>query len=179
MNFNSRPSARGDTLLVCNKITVEISIHAPPRGATHVRRVKPGGHPYFNSRPSARGDIIHNCTFETIKEFQFTPLREGRLQGWRILQRPRRISIHAPPRGATSFALCREATRRDISIHAPPRGATVRRRHARAQVLPISIHAPPRGATLHCQKGRTRRAISIHAPPRGATMLSSPRPSAP
>ena len=64
-------------------IGLNISIHAPPRGATglpvmviapsnfnsrpsargdHVRRVKPGGHPYFNSRPSARGDVERETT---------------------------------------------------------------------------------------------------------------------
>ena len=32
--FNSRPSARGDALMVCNTGLSKISIHAPPRGAT-------------------------------------------------------------------------------------------------------------------------------------------------
>ena len=72
----------------------------PLREGRHVRRVKPGGHPYFNSRPSARGDFrqirqevrasisIHapprGATFASMhgrlqkRLFQFTPLREGR-----------------------------------------------------------------------------------------------------
>ena len=77
--FNSRPSARGDSVKRCNSFPNSlISIHAPPRGATlqipkgekkheyisiHAppRGATPGRvHPcrtaYFNSRPSARGD---------------------------------------------------------------------------------------------------------------------------
>ena len=55
-------------------------------------------------------------------QFQFTPLREGRPDG--ISQQwVRQISIHAPPRGATTPA-AQAATHKPISIHAPPRGAT-------------------------------------------------------
>ena len=100
-NFNSRPSARGDGWLVDEREPVPISIHAPPRGATEPRRL---------------ADRVANA-------FQFTPLREGRLlwlsdnvcpanfnsrpsaRGDRAAERRRlhpRISIHAPPRGATA-----------------------------------------------------------------------------
>ena len=38
-NFNSRPSARGDKRFGSGKDgATSISIHAPPRGATHVQR---------------------------------------------------------------------------------------------------------------------------------------------
>ena len=78
--FNSRPSARGDRCCSCGACgTTNISIHAPPRGATGIR----GGHTiqaiYFNSRPSARGDDDAH--------------RAGTADA---------ISIHAPPRGATN-----------------------------------------------------------------------------
>ena len=77
-----------------------------------------------------------------------------------------------------------------ISIHAPPRGATITIDYV-SGIIPISIHAPPRGATIALstasrvqsfqftplREGRHRRhasrqprdVISIHAPPRGAT----------
>ena len=55
---------------------------------------------YFNSRPSARGDAHHAADAVRSK-----------------------ISIHAPPRGATS-SKGRPAQTQAISIHAPPRGAT-------------------------------------------------------
>ena len=55
-----------------------------------------------------------------------------------------------------------------ISIHAPTRGAT-----PYALVLAIieyiSIHAPTRGATYHNAAGFRQQEISIHAPTRGAT----------
>ena len=122
LNFNSRPSARGDRCRSrsptsekfqftplregrryrawMGKEALEISIHAPPRGATRdafgyspilthfnsrpsargdsfrffpVRRK-----PYFNSRPSARGDFDFPNIGTIRFIFQFTPLREGR-----------------------------------------------------------------------------------------------------
>ena len=122
-DFNSRPSARGDLIpYLYEELDIDISIHAPPRGATqmptirlpiHLFQFTPlrEGRPprsaisrrtrYFNSRPSARGDCRVACT----------PPAD-------------RISIHAPPRGATGLALVVWLHRR-ISIHAPPRGATL------------------------------------------------------
>ena len=145
-NFNSRPSARGDArwlnaafnLLifqftplregrhernVAGAVHCDISIHAPPRGATagrlpnqaglafqftplrEGRRSPAASSPtttahfnsrpsargdtttaracssptYFNSRPSARGDLALTDVQRHVIEFQFTPLREGRL----------------------------------------------------------------------------------------------------
>ena len=59
-----------------------------------------------------------------------------------------------------------------ISIHAPPRGAT-NRPVSLLVVVDISIHAPPRGATDSRRVLADRRRISIHAPPRGATKRAS------
>ena len=104
------------------KLIGEISIHAPPRGATrHCNRLCAAG--YFNSRPSARGDQCSHSTEICDKLFQFTPLREGRRNGNKTLREFAIISIHAPPRGATGNIVFLEGTDR-ISIHAPPRGAT-------------------------------------------------------
>ena len=75
--FNSRPSARGDPQVLGGGCVLCISIHAPPRGATH-----------------------NGANVNTSFVFQFTPLREGRRNAYIricILY----ISIHAPPRGAT------------------------------------------------------------------------------
>ena len=75
--FNSRPSARGDYNRHMGGKRADISIHAPPRGATEK---SPVAMPCtnFNSRPSARGDSAFPA---------WCP--------------PCVISIHAPPRGAT------------------------------------------------------------------------------
>ena len=78
----------------------EISIHAPPRGATHIAVDGVHLRAYFNSRPSARGDPADRWS-----------------------RRPCPISIHAPPRGATEALRLRRRCG-NISIHAPPRGAT-------------------------------------------------------
>ena len=69
---------------------------------------------------------------------------------------PRRISIPAPPRGATRTAR-NGRFYPHISIPAPPRGATV---PALAQLrrFLISIPAPPRGATI-ALKGVKRRKL--------------------
>ena len=101
-----------------------ISIHAPPRGATCAGAWRLLGLLDFNSRPSARGDAM-SWFRSGWRTFQFTPLREGR----RPLVMPRSvtmpISIHAPPRGATTrFIVGEKAV--TISIHAPPRGATAK-----------------------------------------------------
>ena len=100
-----------------------ISIHAPPRGATHKVSV-------------LCASIL----------FQFTPLREGRLRKIDYIIHTLKISIHAPPRGATASSVS-DINRKLISIHAPPRGATS---HGFFVTIPspISIHAPPRGATV-------------------------------
>ena len=122
-DFNSRPSARGDKacLLACLRASL-ISIHAPPRGATLLRggllrgglisiHAPPRGATaaaprlraeanYFNSRPSARGDRKADADALAADLFQFTPLREGR-RGTKMKISIKKISIHAPPRGAT------------------------------------------------------------------------------
>ena len=56
----------------------DISIHAPPRGATEETNDK----------------LNEN-------QFQFTPLREGRHEAVEDEKKALEISIHAPPRGAT------------------------------------------------------------------------------
>ena len=94
---------------------------------------------------------MKSCKLSDItRVFQFTPLREGRRGNGCQHGADRRISIHAPPRGATPPS------------H-PPNGRSV-----------ISIHAPPRGATDIANDWLQETLISIHAPPRGATGCQRP-----
>ena len=187
--FNSRPSARGDAGAALLASRGKFSIHAPPRGATvshfysfllpsffnsrpsargdrKSRKSRLTGR-FFNSRPSARGDVMRYIK-DALKDFQFTPLREGRLALHQIDDAPGRISIHAPPRGATAKA-SGGLDHILISIHAPPRGATVLER------LLVSVglfqFTPLReGRQQSMQYNMSiRKIISIHAPPRGAT----------
>ena len=164
-NFNSRPSARGDAVAAALDALTDISIHAPPRGATCEER---GSGDWQNIS-------IH------------APPRGATRSPWHPPPSAR-ISIHAPPRGATAW---RRGDYADcpISIHAPPRGATdvssggndagyfnsrpsARGDHSPTSMLSnlsISIHAPPRGATPLLFSTIVDCIISIHAPPRGAT----------
>ncbi len=179
MNFNSRPSARGDI----NRLQASQSSM------------------YFNSRPSARGDAPFFAVSVADNHFNSRPSARGDPK-FREAYIRAFISIHAPPRGAT-FPIPAFPKSCLISIHAPPRGATCGRPPSPQSGRPISIHAPPRGATLYqrettplqvgfqftpLREGRRPfrgrevlfRRISIHAPPRGATrrpkFFQSPRP---
>ena len=79
MNFNSRPSARGDAQRLPRGNDCEISIHAPPRGAT------------------GRGESRGQCPRISIH----APPR-GATPVSRASRSVCDISIHAPPRGATA-----------------------------------------------------------------------------
>ena len=79
----------------------QISIHAPPRGAT-LLCINRESIRIFQFTPLREGRHfcadIHGC----LKRFQFTPLREGRPTAFYIVaETVACISIHAPPRGAT------------------------------------------------------------------------------
>ena len=122
--FNSRPSARGDILPLYKYIIAQISIHAPPRGATaHAaqalarqtfqftplregrRRTTgkgPGINLYFNSRPSARGDPLAALAGRwRFCYFNSRPSARGDVHDYGGARAGYAISIHAPPRGAT------------------------------------------------------------------------------
>ena len=121
-----------------------ISIHAPPRGATSKRTSTRKQFLNFNSRPSARGDDVDSIRPKRRTNFNSRPSARGDLSST-AFRHISLISIHAPPRGATSGGRIIDGVE-IISIHAPPRGATAAARKQRHPVQ-ISIHAPPRGAT--------------------------------
>ena len=100
-HFNSRPSARGDDLR---------------RGGDLYPR-------HFNSRPSARGDLNPPPPCAAVPLFQFTPLREGRRQ--RPAEPPAASRFQFTPlREGRPAAAAASSACHSISIHAPPRGAT-------------------------------------------------------
>ena len=165
ISIHAPPRGATYTAAILKRIQ-EISIHAPPRGATDAMRMR-------SRRPTS---------------FQFTPLREGRLQGADHLL-PDDISIHAPPRGATWLE---RNSNYPIYFNSRPsaRGDTPRHRKQQTKayfnsrpsargdgnmrnvldIYTISIHAPPRGATDVDMTTARLYIISIHAPPRGATL---------
>ena len=187
--FNPRSREGSDLSLAVVYAVVEISIHAPVKGATRIPSLNFDGAYHFN--PRSREGSNHRLAAPTHQ---------------------RRISIHAPVKGATILVMYLFLSLM-ISIHAPVKGATISvvrvdkvRGHfnprsregsdaARAApggrrgdfnprsregsdrllliVIPkrvfISIHAPVKGATdpqivcIHILQ------ISIHAPVKGAT----------
>ena len=143
---------------------------------------------YFNSRPSARGDNDHVCKTISVDDFNSRPSARGDRKGEHGIV-VCRISIHAPPRGATPSSL-----KRALSTQfqfTPLREGRQKKDHRRChhhkfqftplregrryrawmgeEALEISIHAPPRGATKPVMAYGLHQKISIHAPPRGAT----------
>ena len=102
-DFNSRPSARGDLRRGEALALNIISIHAPPRGATTLGALLKTEREKFQFTPLREGRLVLRFVqMAPTWAFQFTPLREGR-QVIRIINRLNfPISIHAPPRGATS-----------------------------------------------------------------------------
>ena len=145
-DFNSRPCERGDTAAAVDQERMNISIHAPARGATPSISSSTASTSDFNSRPCERGDRISRSHSRSPTLFQFTPLREGR--------RRTRAALDALP---VEFQFT------------PLREGRPRSRHWHAYGLPISIHAPARGATDSAHPQQLRLHISIHAPARGAT----------
>ena len=122
LDFNSRPSARGDGGFGQGDAIEAISIHAPPRGATANVQPLLLGDKFqftplregrlipkekwqfgrdFNSRPSARGDGAFQATTGCTPYFNSRPSARGDALYRLLKDNNIKISIHAPPRGAT------------------------------------------------------------------------------
>ena len=120
-----------------------ISIHAPPRGATivrHHRRFKAAfqftplreGRPFrprpapsgrnFNSRPSARGDSMHSPAWRGFFYFNSRPSARGDKGRNRTGYGGTHFNSRPSARDDASDATTENSY--NISIHAPPRGAT-------------------------------------------------------
>ena len=81
----------------------QISIHAPPRGATPTAAAYGARSTGFQFTPLREGRLIRISFVVESSLFQFTPLREGRREQHAAETKELKISIHAPPRGATSY----------------------------------------------------------------------------
>ena len=171
------------------QVSVQISIHAPAKGATNPEPVAhPGGfisihapakgattfqqrryHPIqFQFTLPRRERHLQMAPFGRSFQFQFTLPRRERPNGTLInlsppvfqFTLPRRERLPLPPRwDKFSHFNSRSREGSDFTVH------NIFRFHDR-----ISIHAPAKGAT---DSGRTtvlRYSISIHAPAKGATL---------
>ena len=148
--------------------TFRISIHAPARGATRMPCRSQTLHGFQSTLPRGERRDATSGSLRVLDEFQSTLPRGERRCHAPFLPtsithfNPRsregsdktrfkppfekRISIHAPARGATGIGGT-ACERRVISIHAPARGATAYN-HTYYGCVDISIHAPARGATI-------------------------------
>ena len=138
-DFNSRPSARGDHhLITLGQRPRHFNSRPSARGdtAAHIKRRRIS---YFNSRPSARGDMA-SVSYLPSDQFQFTPLREGRLF---VLKNRAMVEVF-------QFTPLREGRLRSASPF--------------ASLPPISIHAPPRGATGRWQRLRQGHCLFQFTP---------------
>ena len=143
-SFNPRARTGRDCAQACTVTVQHVSIHAPARGATEWAKTRRGLVAFQSTRPhGARRMTDPHAISELL--FQSTRphgARHGRSRCCRI---DRRVSIHAPARGATGPSrLGKEVF--IVSIHAPARGATPIRLLL-TPATPVSIHAPARGAT--------------------------------
>ena len=143
--FNSRPSARGDTMGILGAMHGKFQF-TPLREGRPTSAVRRTPSSNFNSRPSARGDFngaLTSATVSTISihapprgatryqrrwnpaiRFQFTPLREGRHDGERVRFAAWRYFNSRPSARGDARTGVDLTLMHFISIHAPPRGAT-------------------------------------------------------
>ena len=143
LGFNSRAHA-GRDVTGCEPVSEGCEFQfTRPRGARLAQLALGVGQSGFNSRAHAGRDV-DNSDLKTGLQFQFTRPRGARQRGLRVRARPG-VSIHAPTRGATSFAI------RPLPLYlfqfTRPRGARLRGMNTE-QIFEVSIHAPTRGATI-------------------------------
>ena len=147
-SFNPRAHTRRDKFAVRADVrAVEVSTHAPTRGATSTALPKPA-----------------SCVFQPTRP------HEARRRARALLGPAQLVSTHAPTRGATLFPLQVGHLLLGVSTHAPTRGATGAVGKC-LRVARVSTHAPTRGATRRWQGLRSDRSCFN---PRAHTRRDSP-----
>ena len=100
----------------------DISIHAPPRGATRITPYRCSCASLFQSTPPARGGDSYPVHTElAVSDFNPRPPRGGRLRRENCELHHTVISIHAPREGGDMVPAL-SGTVVKISIHAPREG---------------------------------------------------------
>ena len=180
---------RGARLLALDGDGVlEVSIHAPTRGATSAKW-KAYANICVSIHAPTRGATIIAAVMPSIKTlFQFTRPRGAR-HCKRHPQGERERFQFTRPRGARRIFLCQCPERQPFQFTRPrgarlavlPESRQVTCFNSRAHAgrddkvrdylikVKVSIHAPTRGATLGVLSGFPALTVSIHAPTRGAT----------
>jgi len=162
--FNPRPHAGGDFRRPPLRfVNINVSIHAPTRGATTMIRCNWQLAP-FQSTPPRGGRPMDNIAITTTAEFQSTPPRGGRPFKFCYLCNYLKSFNPRPHAGGDAIHIvC--PTESIVSIHAPTRGATRDARENNAEQN-VSIHAPTRGATSNSSEQMGLMSFQS-TPPRG------------
>ena len=127
-----------------NIIVFEISIHAPPRGATRRCDERLEAHPIsIHAPPRGATSIRAGCT-SSASAFQFTPLREGRLDDVMNALKPILFQF-TPLREGRHVS--DEGVRVHFYFNSRPSARGDSCTSISSVLFTISIHAPPRGAT--------------------------------
>ena len=129
------------------KSYLDISIHAPTKGATND----------YSKSSYSNSISIHALTKGATASWQFHLLRKI-------------ISIHAPTKGATA-ASTSDIYHEIISIHAPTKGATIPRFCRKVNSL-FQSTLPRRERQNPSHTAQHHQHISIHAPTKGATQAT-------
>ena len=167
--FDPRPRTGGDIVTMPESASIEVSIHAPARGATFGPHRICISRP-FRSTPPHGGRPVQSVMPQLPDKFRSTPPHGGRLllgnvrlNYWRFDPRPRT---------GGDAAQDRSTKQKQVSIHAPARGATRRPRTPR---LVLSFRStPPHGGRRCGQFDKLPPVlVSIHAPARGATLRAA------
>jgi len=141
----------------------------PPRGGR--RPVLPGPHGELNVsiHAPARGATGRaGLTESPPPKFQSTPPRGGRPTELGFADLSGSVSIHAPARGATQD-LSDMRHKGIVSIHAPARGATLNGVKSAVKLLCFNPRPRAGGDTITTYSFDELAEVSIHAPARGAT----------
>ena len=173
-DFNPRTREGCDRDRVQSGLEYRISIHAPAKGATRLRRREEAGDRISIHAPAKGATSVCSLCGHPL-EFQSTHPRRVRLALTLTVTRSGRLFQSTHPRRVRLGATVTWHGQDYISIHAPAKGAT-RGTKTVSPLRRISIHAPAKGATN--QRGLQSRCsgISIHAPAKGATRRRRPLP---
>ena len=115
VDFNPRSHEGSDSEDRINIYQVNISIHAPTRGATPVSTPIPGIHCIFQSTLPRGERLEEKILSEELQKFQSTLPRGERPNCFDHCQGEMDISIHAPTRGATVFSFLLKDAEKDFN----------------------------------------------------------------
>ena len=149
-------------------MSINISIHAPTRGATCGGLVTPAVSILFQSTLPREERPSRSCVSPALPDFN---PRSHERSDQPVLRRRnvRSISIHAPTRGATEYAFLIIGSRKFQSTL--PR----EERRAGSKSFSVAANFNPRSHERSDRRRwplrQSRQTISIHAPTRGATAI--------